>query len=149
VRRGCTQAAGAERALDGSRVEAMAGTGELGRYPGRAPIDAYGNGGFRFAGMSHRGSLLCLPSGIYAWDVPADGPVDQASLMPALAECGQMGFLLLGTGSRHVFADRALKAAFAAAGIGLETMTTGAAARTYNILLGEGRDVAAALVAVP
>ena len=30
-------------------------------YPGRAPIDAYGNGGFRFAGMSHRGSLLILP----------------------------------------------------------------------------------------
>jgi uncharacterized protein len=37
------------------------------RYPGRAPIDAYGNGGFRFAGMSHRGSLLALPSGIQAW----------------------------------------------------------------------------------
>ena len=34
-------------------------------FPGRAPIDAYGNGGFRFAGMSHRGSILCLPSGIY------------------------------------------------------------------------------------
>ena len=38
-------------------------------YPQRAPIDAYGNGGFRFAGMSHRGSVLFLPSGIYAWDV--------------------------------------------------------------------------------
>ena len=38
------------------------------RFPGRAPIDAYGNGGFRFAGMSHRGSILCLPSGIHAWE---------------------------------------------------------------------------------
>ena len=37
-------------------------------FPGRAPIDAYGNGGFRFADMSHRGSLLCLPSGIYGWE---------------------------------------------------------------------------------
>ncbi len=36
-------------------------------FPGRAPIDAYGNGGFRFAGMSHKGSLLCLPSGVYGW----------------------------------------------------------------------------------
>ena len=36
-------------------------------FPGRAPIDAYGNGGFRFAGMSHRGSILCLPSGIHGW----------------------------------------------------------------------------------
>jgi len=34
-------------------------------YPALAPIEAYGNGGFRFAGMSHRGSLLILPSGIY------------------------------------------------------------------------------------
>ena len=38
-------------------------------FPGRAPLEAYGNGGFRFAGMSHRGSLLCVPSGIYGWDV--------------------------------------------------------------------------------
>ena len=44
-------------------------------FPGRAPIEAYGNGGFRFAGMSHRGSLLCLPSGIYGWE-----PKDAASL---------------------------------------------------------------------
>uniref|UniRef100_UPI0019535063 hypothetical protein n=1 Tax=Stenotrophomonas maltophilia TaxID=40324 RepID=UPI0019535063 len=36
-------------------------------FPGRAPIDAYGNGGFRFADMSHRGSILCLPSGIHGW----------------------------------------------------------------------------------
>ena len=37
-----------------------------GFVPGRAPIDAYGNGGFRFADMSHRGSILALPSGIKA-----------------------------------------------------------------------------------
>ena len=37
-------------------------------YPARAPIDAYGNGGFRFADMSHKGSLIIVPSGIYAWD---------------------------------------------------------------------------------
>ena len=36
-------------------------------FPGRAPVDAYGNGGFRFAGMSHRGSILCLPSGVHGW----------------------------------------------------------------------------------
>ena len=40
-------------------------------FPGRAPMDAYGNGGFRFADMSHRGSILCLPSGIHGWE-PAD-----------------------------------------------------------------------------
>ena len=52
-------------------------------YPGRAPIEAYGNGGFRFAGMSHRGSILCLPSGIHGWkDAPAPQAIDEASLAP-------------------------------------------------------------------
>ena len=63
------------QALQGRRRRQAAGRGQRGpqmtqasaRYPGRAPIDAYGNGGFRFADMSHRGSILCLPSGIYAW----------------------------------------------------------------------------------
>lgn len=116
------------------------------RYPGRAPIDAYGGGGFRFAGMSHRGSILCLPSGIYAWS-PAD-PLDVSSLSPALAEKDAMQFLLLGTGARHAEPSAPLKRAFADAGIGLEVMNTGAACRTYNVLLTEGRAVGAALLAV-
>ena len=55
------------------------------RYPGRAPIDAYGNGGFRFAEMSHRGSILCLPSGIYAWSPTHPGELTPAAFAPALA----------------------------------------------------------------
>src|SRR5499433_3517552 len=54
--------------------------------PNPAPIDAYGNGGFRFAGMSHRGSLLCLPSGIYAWDVKAADDVTAESCAAFLRE---------------------------------------------------------------
>ncbi|MDP1051249.1 Mth938-like domain-containing protein, partial [Klebsiella quasipneumoniae] len=46
-------------------------------FPGRAPIDAYGNGGFRFADMSHRGSILCMPSGIHGWDVAAFEGLDE------------------------------------------------------------------------
>ena len=68
------------------------------RYPGRAPIDAYGNGGFRFAEMSHRGSILCLPSGVYAWSPASPAEIDAATLAPALAERGALGLLLLGTG---------------------------------------------------
>lgn len=48
-------------------------------FPGRAPIDAYGNGGFRFADMSHRGSLLCLPSGIHGWELQEGEPLTVAS----------------------------------------------------------------------
>ena len=116
------------------------------RYPGRAPIDAYGNGGFRFAEMSHRGAILCLPSGVYAWE-PAV-PLDVASFAAVFAEKDAVHNLLLGTGATHVFPAPELRRAFAEAGVGLEAMNTGAACRTYNILLAEGRSVGAALLPV-
>ena len=118
------------------------------RYPGQAPIDAYGNGGFRFAEMSHRGSLLCLPTGIYGWDAMVGGDLTPKDLQKALAELKTPDFLLLGTGEQQHFPNAELRAAFADAGIGLEAMNTGAACRTYNVLLAEGRPVAAALIAV-
>jgi uncharacterized protein len=116
------------------------------RFPGQAPIEAYGNGGFRFAGMSHRGSILCLPSGIHAWE-PAE-PVDLPSLAPALAEKDALELLIVGTGARQQFPSAEMRRAFVDAAVTLETMTTGAACRTYNVLLAEGRPVGAALVAV-
>ena len=116
------------------------------RYPARVPIEAYGNGGFRFAGMSHRGSILCLPSGVRAWE-PAV-PLDLSSLEPALAEKEPMGFVILGTGARQELPAPDIRRAFAAAGVALESMDTGAACRTYNVLLAEGRPVSAALIAV-
>ena len=119
------------------------------RYPGTAPIDAYGNGGFRFADMSHRGSILCLPSGIYTWDVMTGEAISAAALKQVLDELKPPAFLLLGTGETQIFPDLELRSVFATASIGLEPMSTGAACRTYNVLLGEGRPVAAALIAVP
>lgn len=117
-------------------------------FPGQAPIDAYGNGGFRFADMSHRGSLLFLPSGVWAWPVHAAGEVELAALARVVAERDSIGVLLLGTGAAQVFPPREVRRAFAEWGIALETMSTGAAARTYNILLAESRKVGAALIAV-
>ena len=117
-------------------------------YPERAPIDAYGNGGFRFAGMSHRGSLLILPSGIYAWDVGGIGDVTSENCAAILQEVKAPGFVLFGTGTTQVFPSADLRKLFADAHIGLEVMSTGAAARTFNVLLAEGRDVSAALIAV-
>ena len=118
------------------------------KYPGRAAIDAYGNGGFRFADMSHRGSLLLLPSGIYAWSVAAAEELTPASFAAVLAEREEMAFLLLGTGARQVFPPAEVREAFAQAGVGLEPMDTGAAIRTHNVLLAEKRKFAAALIAV-
>ncbi|WP_024585623.1 Mth938-like domain-containing protein [Aliihoeflea sp. 2WW] len=117
-------------------------------FPGRAPIDAYGNGGFRFADMSHRGSILCLPSGIHGWT-----PADPAALAiddfePLLAESEAIEILLVGMGPdlRPLPAD--LRKRLREAGISADPMSTGAAVRTFNVLLAEERAVAAALIAV-
>jgi uncharacterized protein len=120
----------------------------IAHYPGRAPIDAYGNGGFRFADMSHRGSILCLPSGVYAWEVRDPGELSLPVFEPIFAEKDQLSFLLLGTGRSQIFPNLGLRRAFDEAGLGLEVMDTGAACRTYNVLLAEQRPVAAALIAV-
>jgi uncharacterized protein len=119
-----------------------------GHYPGRAPIDAYGNGGFRFAGMSHRGSLLCLPAGVFAWSPATPADLTITTLIQALNALEAPQFLLLGTGRAQVFPSVDVRRAFEAKLIGLEIMDTGAAARTYNVLLAEQRPVFAALLAV-
>lgn len=117
-------------------------------FPGRAPIDAYGNGGFRFADMSHRGSLLCLPSGIHGWDAVSAGELTQAHFTRILAEAADIGILLIGAGSDIVRLPKPLREMLSEAGIAADTMSTGAAVRTYNVLLAEDRAVAAALIAV-
>jgi uncharacterized protein len=117
-------------------------------FPGRAPIDAYGNGGFRFAEMSHKGSILCLPEGTFAWDVTEPDELSLDHLRPIMAALAPPAFLLLGTGERQVFPPFEVRRAFLDAGIGLEPMDTGAACRTFNVLLAEERPVAAALIAV-
>jgi uncharacterized protein len=119
--------------------------------PNPAPIEAYGNGGFRFAGMSHRGSLLCLPNGIWASDVKSVGEIDEAALAlvlsPATPEAAVDHFLI-GGGKDFPVMPPSLRNAFRARRIALEVMTTGVAVRTYNILLGERRRIGALLVAV-
>jgi uncharacterized protein len=119
-----------------------------GFVPGRHLIDAYGAGGFRFADMSHHGSILALPSGIKAWRPTSGQGLTPEDFAPVFAEAADIELLLLGTGLEVVPVDEALRWCFREAGIGLEPMQTGAAARTYNILLAENRQVAAALIAV-
>ena len=117
-------------------------------FPGKAPIDAYGDGGFRFADMSHMGSLLLIPSGIHAWSVTAFENLTIESFNLVFAEAETIEILLLGCGYNLKLPRKSIQQAFRTHHIGLEAMDTGQAARTYNVLLGEKRAVAAALIAV-
>lgn len=117
-------------------------------FPGRAPIEAYGNGGFRFADMSHKGSILCLPSGIYGWE-----PSDPLSLTVTdfdrlFAEAADVEVFLVGMGPDLRPLPKTLREALKQAGIASDPMSTGAAVRTYNVLLADNRAVGAAFIAV-
>lgn len=126
----------------------MATPDPAGFAPGRHLIEAYGRGGFRFAGMSHRGSILALPSGLRAWPVQSARELRAADLAAVLAEEPAVDFLLIGTGRDLFPISETIRAPFRAAGISVDGMQTGPAIRTYNILLAEDRRVAAALIAV-
>ncbi|MEM9107620.1 MAG: Mth938-like domain-containing protein [Pseudomonadota bacterium] len=117
-------------------------------FPGRSPIDAYGNGGFRFADMSHRGSILCIPSGIYGWEAEANSELDVALFSRIFDEAKDIEVLLVGTGSDIRPLPPVLKMRLRDAQIISDPMSTGAAVRTFNVMLSESRAVAAALIAV-
>ena len=127
----------------------MPNQGEAPHFSRSAPIDAYGRGGFAFAGMSHRGSLLCLPDAIWAWEVTRPTQIDRYSLARVFAAANGIDTLIVGTGTEVWLPPQELRAALRAVRIVLDAMQTGPAIRTYNIMIGERRRVAAALIAVP
>jgi len=114
---------------------------------GRQTIQAYGEGGFRIAGKRWLGSVLVFPERTVTWSVTRFDEVDVEALQP-VAQQGGVQILLLGCGRQAQFPSKMLREALRAQGIVLEPMDTGAAARTYNVLLAEERAVAAALLAV-
>ncbi|WP_291861811.1 Mth938-like domain-containing protein [Bradyrhizobium sp.] len=127
----------------------MSGPSDAPHLPRSAPIEAYGRGGFAFAEMSHRGSLLCLPEAIWAWPVTRPEDIDEASLQRVFAAAESIDTLIIGTGTEVWLPSPGLRAALRAVKVVLDPMQTGPAIRTYNIMIGERRRVAAALIAVP
>jgi uncharacterized protein len=117
--------------------------------PRSAPIEAYGKGGFAFDDMSHRGSLLCLPDAMWTWPVTRPEQIDRASLERVFAAANSIDTLIVGTGTDVWVPPRELREALRAVKVVLDAMQTGSAIRTYNIMMGERRRVAAALIAVP
>lgn len=127
----------------------MTASSDAPHLPRSAPIEAYGNGGFAFAGMSHRGSLLCLPDAIWAWPVARPDEINEVTLQRAIANAAGIDTLIIGTGNEVWMSPSWLRERFRKAGIVIDAMQTGPAIRTYNIMIGERRRVAAALIAVP
>ncbi|MBP7240583.1 Mth938-like domain-containing protein [Amaricoccus sp.] len=111
------------------------------RYEGAPPVEGYGPGFFRIAAQIHRGPLALMPSGVVPWTGLPD-------IAPFLAEAGRFDVLFLGMGAEIRPLDPAIRAALEAAGVGVEIMATPPACRTYNVLLSEGRRIAAGLIPV-
>ena len=117
--------------------------------PNPAPIDAYGNGGFRFGGMSHRGSLLCFPDGIWAWPVAAYRRSHRRHAGAGFGARRPARFFHHRRSAPTLGALPArLRERFRAVNLSVDPMATGPAVRTYNILLAENRRVGAGLIAV-
>lgn len=115
---------------------------------GRQVIEGYGDGGFRVGGVRHTGSVLVFPGTTEAWPVGSAANIAAADLAPVLARAAEIELLLLGCGRFMVPLKAELRQQLRRAGIVVEAMDSGAACRTYNVLLAEGRQVAAALIAV-
>jgi uncharacterized protein len=111
-------------------------------------IESYGDGGFRINGRRFMGSVIVFVERAELWPVSDMTGVTADSLAPVLIAEPAPEFLLLGCGPSMAPVDTTVRQAFAARGIMLEVMDTGAAARTYNMLLNENRRFAAALIAV-
>jgi uncharacterized protein len=124
-----------------------------GFVPGRHVIDAYGAGGFRFAGMSHVGSILATLSGVHAVSARELSQLRVESFAPLLAELaeapGSTELLVIGLGEKMARLPPPLATRLRGAGLRLEVMATGPASRIYNVLLAENRRVAALLLAAP
>ena len=112
---------------------------------GRQVIESYGATGFRVTGVAYAGSILVFPDATLVWPVAGIDAVTTETLQPVI-ERGGTEILLLGCGLRMMPVPAALRQALKAAGISIDAMDTGAACRTYNVLLAEDRRVVAALV---
>jgi uncharacterized protein len=113
----------------------------------RQVIDSYGASGFHVSGIGYEGAILVFPDATEPWPVRTLAEVTAASLKPVIAR-GTVQILLLGCGKRMQPVPAALRQALRQAGIVVDPMDTGAACRTYNVLLAEDRRVAAALLPV-
>ncbi len=110
-------------------------------------ITGYGDMGFTVSGVRYEGSIIVLPSKTVVWEVRGIGDLTLESLRMLQEEEPRPALVLLGCGRKMEGVAQDVRDALRGAGMVVEAMDTGAACRTYNVLMAEGRDVVAALVA--
>jgi uncharacterized protein len=119
------------------------------KLPDRQIIHGYGNGGFLVSEHTWRGAIIVLPKHTVTWSAESPADFDLTYFAPVRESLDPpIELLLIGTGRRTEFIKPSLRAELKAMGLAVETMDTGAACRTYNILVSEERRVAAALLPV-
>lgn len=111
-------------------------------------IAGYGDGGFRMGDSRFEGSMLITPNGFYPWEVGDKSEISIENLTPIMEVHASVEIVIIGMGTSMAFLQKEIRDAFMAKNIAVEVMDTGAAARTYNVLLQEGRKVTAALIAI-
>ncbi len=115
---------------------------------GQQLINSYGDGGFRVSGVRYEGSVLVLPEKTENWSLTDIGALSLDSLDILIENSDEIDILLIGCGGGMVFIEEDIRNSLREKGIVIDAMSTGAAVRTYNVLLLERRRVAAAMIAV-
>jgi uncharacterized protein len=115
---------------------------------GRQIVQSYGAGRFKISGIAYQGSVIVFPERTFSWPIAQVDDIDLGSLAPVLEAEPPVDILLVGCGAMMKLLPNDLRQSCRSRGIGVDVMDTGAACRTYNVLLAEARRVAAALVAL-
>ena len=115
---------------------------------GQQIIQSYTAGVFRISGISYEGAVIVTPSETMTWD-SAPATIDDLSVesfQNLIEKSDEIDVVLLGTGSKMAFVPPKLRQELSAKGLVVDVMDTGAACRTYNVLMAEGRRVVAVLM---
>jgi uncharacterized protein len=111
-------------------------------------IQSYGEGGFKVSGVRYKSSILILPDEAIGWPVASASELTLQSLQPVIDVSPAVEIVIIGCGTALSMLPLTLREVMRSKQIGVESMDTGAACRTYNVLAGEGRRVAAALISL-
>ena len=115
---------------------------------GRQIVERYGGGGFLVSGHRYEGSVIILPEQTISWSPRFPSEIMPGSFEPLEPTAAELDILLIGCGATGMFLSRTLREHLRGFGLVADAMATGAAARTYNVLMSEGRRAAAALIAL-